>query len=134
MTAEEMGERIVERVAKSGWVSFAEIIGELGPEAKGDMAWGIVPNLFLWVGMSTTLIEAFQLVKDRIRPHPSSLLVYLADGAALQLPIAKRAPKNGYKKKHWLPVTFNLSPSEKVHRKSIGRGFRDIPDYGKWGR
>ena len=118
MTVEEMSERIVECVANRSAASFPEIIGEIGPEAEGDFQWTIAPNTILWIGLSDTFVKAFQLVKDRVRPHPADPLVYLHDGAALDLPIAKTVPKDGYKSERWLPVVFNLSDEEKAKRKA----------------
>ena len=127
MTVEEMSERIVEFVAHRSGASFPEIIGELGPEAEGDLQWSIAPNTILWVGLSEKFVKAFQLAKPIVRPHPADPLVYLMDGAALQLPIAKRIRKEGYKREHWFPVVFNLSDEEKARRRKSRKSSRTDP-------
>jgi hypothetical protein len=51
--------------------------------------------------------------------------VYLYDGAAINLPVAKTISKTGYKKPHWLPVIFRFrNEAERQDRedKIIKRG------------
>jgi hypothetical protein len=108
VTEGQMAERIVEFVRDRPAASSPEIMGAVGPESKGKFEWSIAPNTVLWVGLSEKIINAFRLVKDRVRPHPSDALVYLMDGAALTLPIAKRLTKQGCKKPHWSPVVFHV--------------------------
>jgi hypothetical protein len=121
MTTEEMSEKIVDFVAHRSGASFPEIIGALGPEAEGDGQWAIAPNTILWVGLSEKFVRAFELVKAKVRPFPADPIVYLMDGAALQMPIAKSIRKEGYKQERWLPVVFNLKDEEKTRRKAKGR-------------
>ncbi len=58
-------------------------------------------------GMST---EFFQVIAEALRTHrietkPTQVLVYLIDGEALNMPLAKSLRQ--YKEPHWLPVAFN---------------------------
>jgi hypothetical protein len=64
--------------------------------------------MYLWAGISDEFytITGALYTHPHIRLEPASLLTYLCDGSMLQLPIAKRPPKNGYKEPHWAPVTF----------------------------
>ena len=100
------------------WVTFPELMRRLGsileyeklPGVTGTIALEILPNVILWVGMSQAFSDAvLQLQREkRIWPWPTGFLTYLIDGGTLQLPIAKRLPKNGYKQEHWLPVCFRI--------------------------
>jgi len=125
MTAQEMADRILDLIAMRGDTTFAEIFNVIGDEAKGDLGWQISPNTVLWTGISQTLRDAFEIMHDKIIPHPTSFLVYLYDGSALELPVAKTATKTGYKKPHWLPVVFRFrNKAEQADRakKYIERG------------
>lgn len=65
-------------------------------------------NIILWTRVSEEGAEALKQLLDekKIAMRPSHFLCYVHDGIMLKLPIAKRVPKNGYKKPHWLPVAF----------------------------
>lgn len=108
MTTQELGDAILRLIEVNGDTTFAEIMKNFGEEAKGDLAWEIAPNIVLWSGMSEKLIAAFELIRDRIEPRVTSVWCYLFDGAFLQLPIAKKPPRGGYKEQHWAPVAFYL--------------------------
>ena len=99
-------------------VSFVELQDGIGKDSRGDIGLyvGNDPNLVLWPWCSEAFADAMMnLVRSRaIALEPTSPLVYLVDGRLPTLPIAKRPPKGGYAKPHWLPVVFNLSPA---HRK-----------------
>ena len=100
------------------WVTFPELMRRLGgildaeklPSITGKIDLEICPNIILWVGMSQSFADAvLQLQQEkRICPWPTDSLTYLFDGGALKIPVAKRVPKNGYKKEHWLPVCFRI--------------------------
>ncbi len=108
MTAQEMADRILDLIAMRNDTTFAEIFNVIGEEAKGDLIWEISPNTVLWTGMSQALLDAFKIMHDKIIPHPTDFLVYLYDGGALDLPVAKTISRTGYKKPHWLPVVFRF--------------------------
>lgn len=65
-------------------------------------------NIVLWSRVSEEGAEALKQLLDekKIAMRPSHVLCYVHDGAMIKLPIAKKVPKNGYKKPHWLPVGF----------------------------
>jgi hypothetical protein len=108
---------VLDVVAKRDYVSFAEFdrfLAEAGIEAKGELAatYGEGENLVLWQAMSQDYVDAVGewIAAKAIFIHPASLLTYIADGMVNTLPLAKRVPKGGYKKPHWLPVCFRLVP------------------------
>jgi len=105
-----MANRILETIAKTGGsTSFAELSriegfkgGDCDLTAPGN------PNVILWAGLTESAADAMLelLASRQIRARPAHMLVYLCDGEALTLPIAKQLRK--YKKPHWLPVTFSI--------------------------
>ena len=112
---ELMADKIEEYVKGRRGVSFVQLMRLLGDEAKGKISYESPPNCTWWMGMSEKFCDALDECRRRknIEPHPTSLLVYLVDGRALNLPIAKRLPKNGYKKLHWIPIVFNPAKKKK---------------------
>jgi len=101
--------QILEYVQERGNVSFAELMRLGGDAAKGDQALCLeeYPNLIMWAGMSQPFIKAIEelLEEGRLVEKPTSLLVYMADGMLLRMPLAKS--KRHYKKPRWTPVVFN---------------------------
>jgi hypothetical protein len=77
------------------------------------------PNTILWAGMSEELsalfVRAFE--SKTIIPMPTIPLVYMIDGGALNLPIAKRVTGQDYKKEHWLPTV--LRPRERAEAEEV---------------
>ena len=108
MTSIQMGNKILEFIEKNGDASFVNIMRILGDEAKGDLCPQILPNVILWADMSKTAMEAIEWLKKQksIEPRSCSRLIYMIDGWDLNLPIAKRPRKQGYKTLHWLPILF----------------------------
>lgn len=108
-----MKDKILSRVREKGNVSFAELAHLLGEEAKGDLALTLkeYENIVLWMGMSEAFYEAVSsLLADEVIQLDSTIpLVYMIDGMALNLPIAKQ--KRNYKSLRWAPVVINLGPS-----------------------
>lgn len=68
---------------------------------------GGYPNLITWAGMSEAyrdLVIGF-INSDRLVASPTSVLTYFIDGGnILDMPIAKRPPKAGYREPHWAPA------------------------------
>jgi hypothetical protein len=62
----------------------------------------------MWAGVNDQFVDALDIFRDsgRIEPRAASVLTYFIDGGMLKIPIAKRPPKGGYKKDHWLPLVF----------------------------
>jgi hypothetical protein len=113
-TPREMADVMLDTIREDRGVSFVELKRMFGSEAHGDLVIQLRHNIVLWCDVSQTFFEAFQLIIPEVEMYPTSLLVYMVDGCILQLPIAKRLPKTGYKIPHWAPVTF--SPKKSVQR------------------
>ena len=114
MTTEEMARRIVEFTREKPGASLFELTRLFGEEARGYLAWEIVPNVIAWQGMSQQFLDALRLAFKYIEPRPASALVYWIDGVVCSLPQAKNLPAKGYKTLHWLPVVFY--PLKSSHR------------------
>jgi hypothetical protein len=99
-----------------GWghVSFVELANWLGESFRGNgrITSARDPNIVFWQGLAEPVVEALnRLIREgRLEIKASSLLVYTFDGGSLRLPIAKRPPREGYRKPHWLPVVLRLTP------------------------
>jgi hypothetical protein len=89
--------------------SFIEIMRVVGDAGRGDQALCVKddPNVILWAGMSSQLIEAINNLRTSgaVNMNPSSRMVYMIDGGGLRFPIAKQ--KRKYKTEHWHPVEFS---------------------------
>ncbi|MGD0652739.1 MAG: hypothetical protein ABSA16_00200 [Thermoguttaceae bacterium] len=95
--------------------TFAELykIGEKeGFPMYGDLAISLPNdlNLILWAGMSEEFFEAVKALFEsgQIEREPTHVLTYLVDGRSLNLPVAKRPPKSGYKEPHWIPIVLRV--------------------------
>lgn len=108
-TKEEMAAKILEVIDREGgFATFPPIMDALGPDARGNYEWILgAPNIVVWSGMSQVAIDAFESVRNLIEPVPSHWLCYMMDGATLALPLVKSARAQGYKKPHWLPVSWH---------------------------
>lgn len=95
-------------IKKYQHVSFAELTKHV-PGFGGELAWTEEKkNQIYWHNMSDEAIDAMIELLDegRIKPHSTSILVYMCDGIVPNLPIAT-SPKRTYKKWRWLPMTFS---------------------------
>jgi len=103
-----------------GGTTFAELLNCGILRGDGDYLFRIGPNrtLLLWTNLHAFEIDAFRyaVVEKMIEPHPTTPMVYMFDGQMLDLPVAKRPPKVGYKETHWLPTVYNLHPTRKGER------------------
>jgi len=108
----DVEQKILDLVAERQHVSFVEIKRLLGEVSRGETWLSLPkhPNIILWPNISQAMADALtSLVKTgRLHMHPSSVLVYFADGESLNLPLAKKDRQ--YKKPHWLPVVFCTFP------------------------
>jgi len=112
---------VIDFVSKRGGVTFVELqsLLESSMEVKGDLVIYVpgYENIILWAGISQ---EFFQVVTLALNSHqimmrPTQLLVYLVDGGALNMPIAKSA--RHYQTPHWLPVSFSKWVDEPLPKK-----------------
>jgi hypothetical protein len=102
-----MKNEILKVIQNKKAVSFYELETEIDG-FFGDQAWGVPEkNMFFWTRLSSEAGEALtQLTNENlIKMTPSSELVYLIDGFATTMEIAKQI--RAYKKPHWFPVVFN---------------------------
>ena len=110
-------ELAIEFVQRRDWTTMVELQQHMSDymEARGDMVWEIAPGVVLWAGMSEEFANLVMglIEKKRIFLHPTIPLTYFVDGCTLRLPVAKRPPKDGYKKDHWLPVCLRTVPPKK---------------------
>jgi len=91
--------------------TFVELLQHI-PYLKGDCNFCFGnENTIAWMGVSETCVEALDRLEKTgvILIKPSSLLTYLVDGCALRLPLVTSNRK--YKKPHWLPTEFSLTPA-----------------------
>src|SRR5271167_3338902 len=116
MNVEDMGERLLEALRYFVNPSFAELLNACGPEGRGDLVvrFPNKENLILWIGVSQLFFDALNLIKPKTEIHKVSELLYLMDGATLDLPVPSerlltRTLKRGedFKKPMWLPVTLS---------------------------
>ena len=104
---EEMETFILERDHVT-FVELARILEDKGVDPNGtfSISAGNDPNLIFWWGASEVFADlSFSLLKT-FEISGSSLMIYMIDGGFPDLPMAKRPPKNGYKKPHWAPIVF----------------------------
>jgi hypothetical protein len=112
LSADQMTEDVLWYIQNYDWVTPVELVRRYREQGKGNHSLCSQDNIVIWDGMSEKLVAAIlQLLRAKaIHCHPSSPLTYLIDGACLTLPLAKRPPKGGYTKEHWLPITFRDGP------------------------
>lgn len=111
ISTNSMKSKIYEYICKNGGVSYVEI--ERLFEKYGYNFFGTVEacsrlnkNCVFWYGWNE---QAFQILSElihekKIERTPSEYFVYLVDGKALDMPIAKSV---NLKTPHWLPCVFN---------------------------
>ena len=105
-----LAEDIAELIQRRKHVSMVEIMKLAGDEGKGDISLALDYNIVLWGAVSSALADAMDELRQKklVHPHNVHHLVYLIDGAIMELPIATQPPttKNGYKEPHWFPIVF----------------------------
>ena len=111
----ELVDAIVTYVERKDYVTFAELQQDLAAQYDTTGMFALTldhPTLVLWAGMSERFVDALTRALDanRIYLHPASVMTYWIDGGALNLPIAKRPPKAGYRSEHWLPACLRTVP------------------------
>jgi len=108
-------DRIRALLRAANYISFVELRqlngfrGDLRLHVEGN------ENLIFWTGISAEAYEALSALRAGGEAHfepCSSLLVYLADGGALSLPVAKTS--RHFERPHWLPVTLCRGSSQRA--------------------
>jgi len=112
-----MKHAILKLVTDLDFVSFVNLCDRI-EGFKGE--WVMDLELFegrgrvvLWGGVSKEGAAALNalLKAEKIHWESANPLVYIIDGMVPRLPILKRKPPvGGYKKDHWVPVTFRPGP------------------------
>ncbi len=122
---QKLREAILRFVEGRDHVSFPELqqmlrVAQL--PADGDQVLETAPNVVLWAGLSAPLAACLQtLLREKaLVLEPTPLLVYLVDGAGLTFPLAKRPPRQGYAKPHWLPVVLRPTSAQKPKMQTRG--------------
>jgi hypothetical protein len=114
-------EACIEMICASRGTSFVEVEDLLkrrgyipDKEYSFNLSYDGLPNVILWSACSDEVSDIIvQVLSDkRVKLTPTSPWVYIIDGCFMNLPIAKRPPKNGYKKPHWIPVVLNKADEE----------------------
>jgi len=109
----ELASLVAKYIEETDNVSFAELSNRFPEFRDGKYEFVLgETNIVIWCGMTTEAVNAINslFVDQVIGAVPSSVMVYMIDGAMLKLPIAKRS--GPYKKPHWAPVV--LRPYAKV--------------------
>lgn len=111
MNKQALKKSVLEYIQKTGDISYAELqwlFNRLGFDYRGDLEIysPINENVIFWCGWNQEAIEIMNELKSEnlIEQEPVQPLVYIIDGAALRLPLVKRAVK--YQTPHWLPLVF----------------------------
>ncbi|WP_219413930.1 hypothetical protein [Pseudonocardia nigra] len=110
-------------IRRNGHVSFPELQryaeSALGMTASGDYSLEAGPNLLLWLGMSQEFVDLIHGIQAtrQFDLNPTSLLVYMVDGGVMDLPLAKRPPRTGYKTPHWAPTVLHPKAASKASRR-----------------
>jgi len=83
-----------------------------GKPSQGEYSMSMRDDLIIWVGVSEPFAELLDqgINEGRLHLHglgqTEAMLIHLADGGFLRMPMAKRVPPGGYKKPHWVPVVW----------------------------
>ena len=94
-------EQIYNFVKSKNTVSFVEITEKFG---EGNEQLTVAKNMVLWAELTEDAASAItNLIKSELLVMvDGSQMTYMIHGRMLNLPIAKRRPKNGYKTPHWV--------------------------------
>lgn len=105
-------DEILAYVEKQNNVSFAELVRMFPQFKDGNRAICAPdhPNTVIWCDMQEEAASAIEsLIKTgKIHFYPTNPLLYMIDGVALKLPIAKT--RRQYKNEHWFPVVIKRGP------------------------
>jgi hypothetical protein len=105
-----MRSEILELVRRESDATFAALQDRINGFVPGENALMLEGNVCAWRGMTVDAVDTvIDLLQSKdLEMHSTSTLVYMADGAYLDLPIAKRPPAGGYKERHWAPILLTL--------------------------
>lgn len=104
-----MKNEIIKYISENKYVTYAQLAkdipgfyGQLQATHSNDK------NIVFWPCGSNDAIDSLNelLLSQKIFLHPAEVLTYVLDGARPSLPLVVKQLANGYKKPHWLPVSF----------------------------
>lgn len=102
--------RYVQARPGTTFVELERLLSDLGMEVKGDLLIDVRPNVIMWANMSQEFVDEILALQSDGRVVPAhtdtTAFCYMVDGKVLNLPVAVRPPKNGYKEPHWAPTAF----------------------------
>ena len=108
---QELKKSVLDYIRKNNDVSYAELqwlFNRLGFDYRGkfEIYSPVNDNVIFWCGWNREAIEILNELKTEnlVEQEPVQPLVYLIDGAALSLPVVRRAVN--YQTPHWLPLVF----------------------------
>jgi len=110
-------DQLIEFIGDRKGVSFVEVERRFPEIMVGQpMVWENDKNWVYWEGWNA---DAWSLMHDLKRDKvldfdPCSMLIYLIDGKALELPMVKSM--RSYKTPHWMPLTMCLHPEYVAQR------------------
>ncbi len=111
MDKQEIKKRVLDYIRKNDSVSYAELqwlFNEMNFNYRGEFEiYSPVNEMVLfWSGWNREAIDIMNELKaeNLIEQEPVQPLIYLIDGAGLNLPIVRKAAN--YKSPHWLPLVF----------------------------
>ena len=111
----DLAKRIVEHLANYGNTTFAELQDSLSDLCVENEDLGYewivgAPNVVVWTNLTLkglcTLVHLRRA--DVVELDPCPIFYYMMDGRLLTYPKAKRPPRHGYSKPHWLPTVVHL--------------------------
>ncbi|CAN7202653.1 hypothetical protein LJR030_000526 [Rhizobium sp. LjRoot30] len=98
--------RIAAYLRMRSGVTVIELMRDI-PGFTGDKTWVFADqNIVIWPYVSEAAILAMTslIASDKVKPTPTSWLVYNFDGQILDMPTATRIKR--YNEPHWLPIVF----------------------------
>jgi hypothetical protein len=117
MTTEEMGKKILAILEDRPAATFVELTQLVGVEAVCEQVIGVpgYEHAILWEGVSNVFIAALNLIRPQIIMEPTNFMVYVMDGAALNMPVLpKNAKSMDFAEDTWMPTTISLRTPEKA--------------------
>jgi hypothetical protein len=128
MDTTKLKEEVLHYADENPGMSFIElrnILERHGVDCNGGffMHSRVNSNIIFWAGMSKEFVDFVLELEhsNQLIPRACSLLIYMADGGMLRLPLLKRNIK--VKNPHWTPIVFYtphaLKKWEPQHIKNI---------------
>lgn len=102
----------IKRKKSATFCEIEELFEKIGFEFRGEskVVSGINEAVILWDGWNTDACDIITEMTSEgiIEPLTCCVLLYLAFGQLLKLPVVRFQDINKIKRPHWLPCTFNI--------------------------